>query len=176
MNLLWWQGNFRMKSYTSPKTEIRKSEKQGKGFFAIANIKKDELVAIRSGHIVQHDEAMKLDGELGDFSLQISDDHFLCPKTTEELDNIALYINHSCDPNIGMDGQINYVAMRNIKAGEELCIDYAVAMNTEYELKCNCGTEKCRRIITGCDWQKKELQQRYGNYFAAFLLKKIVMH
>ncbi len=160
-----------MKSYTSKKTVVRKSEKQGYGFFAIGDIKKDEIVAIRSGHIVELEEAMRLDKELGDFSLQITKDHFLCPKTKEELDEIALYINHSCDPNIGMDGQVNYVAMRDIKAGEELCLDYAVAMNTEYELKCNCGSEKCRGIITGFDWKKKELQEHYKNYFAHFITK-----
>ncbi|MCP3926113.1 MAG: SET domain-containing protein [Desulfobacterales bacterium] len=162
-----------MKSYTSKKTEIRKSEKQGFGFFAIDDIKKDEIVAIRSGHIVELEEAMILDKEVGDFSLQISEDHFLCPKNKEELEQIALYINHSCDPNVGMDGQVNYVAFRDIKAGEELCLDYAVAMNTDYEMKCNCGSKNCRGTVTGFDWKKKELQNCYQNYFAHFIAKMI---
>ena len=162
-----------MKSYTSKKTEVRKSTKQGSGFFAIEDIEKDEIVAIRSGHIVELEEAIRLDKEVGDFSLQLSENHFLCPSTNAELDQIALYINHSCDPNVGMDGQINYVAMREIKAGEELCLDYAVAMNTEYELKCNCASGNCRGIITGFDWKKKEIQKRYENYFAHFITKLI---
>jgi len=161
-----------MRSFTSNKTEIRKSKKQGRGFFAIDDIRKDEILAIRSGHIVQLDEAIRLDKEVGDFSLQISDDHFLCPKTKEELDNIALYINHSCDPNVGMDGQINYASMRDIKAGEELCLDYAMAMTTDYSLECNCGSDNCRGKITGSDWKNKKLQKKYGHYFAAFILKK----
>ncbi len=65
-----------MKSFTSNKTEVRKRGKQGQGFFAIADIKKDEIVAIRAGHIVEEDEAMQLDREVGDFSLQISEQHF----------------------------------------------------------------------------------------------------
>ena len=165
-----------MKSYTSKKTEVRKSERQGFGFFAIEDIEKDEIVAIRSGHIVELEEAIRLDKEVGDFSLQISADHFLCPKANEELDKIALYINHSCDPNVGMDGQINYVAMRDIKAGEELCLDYAVAMNTEYELKCNCGSKNCRGIVSGFDWKKEELQNKYKGYFAHFVNKMIKSH
>lgn len=160
-----------MKSYTSSKTEIRKSEKQGFGFFAMEAIKKDEIVAIRSGHIVNHEEAIRLDKEVGDFSLQITQDHFLCPKTKDEIEQIALYINHSCDPNVGMDGQMNYVTLRDVNAGEELCLDYAVAMNTDYQLKCNCGSKNCRGLVTGYDWKNKELQNKYRGYFAHFLTK-----
>jgi len=162
-----------LKSFTSNKTEIRKSLKEGYGFFATKNIRKDEIVAIRSGHIVELDEAMKLDKIIGDFSLQISDHHFLCPKTKEEIEEIAIYINHSCDPNIGMNGQINYVAMRDIISGEELCLDYSLAMNTEYKLECNCGSKNCRKLVTGFDWKEKVLQQKYGKYFASFLLNKM---
>ncbi len=162
-----------MKSYISPKTTIRKSKKQGHGFFATEKIMKDEILAIRSGHIVELDEAMKLDKEIGDFSLQITDKHFLCPKTKQELTDIAIYINHSCNPNVGMDGQIVYVAIRDIDAGEELCLDYAMAMATEYKLNCSCGSHKCRGVITGFDWKIRDLQNNYGQYFSSFILKKI---
>ncbi len=66
-----------MKSYTSNKTEVRKSEKQGFGFFAVSDIKKDEVLAIRSGHIVEFGEALKLDAEVGDLdshSMPFEDD------------------------------------------------------------------------------------------------------
>ncbi len=162
-----------MKSFRSPKTEIRESKSQGHGLFSIKKIKKDEIIAIRSGHIVGLDEAMKLDQEVGDFSLQITDDHFLCPKKKEELAEIAIFINHSCNPNVGMDGQMVYVAIRDIEAGEELCLDYAMAMATEYKLNCSCGSHNCRGIVTGSDWKKKDLQKKYGKYFSSFILKRI---
>ena len=162
-----------MKTYTSPKTTVKKSKKGGQGFFAVEKILKDEIVAIKNGHIVDKKEAELLDKKLGDFSLQISDDFFICPKTVDEIDDVVIYINHSCDPNIGMDGQINYVAIRDIEQGEELCMDYAMAMTTDYELQCNCGAENCRRKITGADWKDKELQEKYGNYFSRFILKRI---
>jgi hypothetical protein len=28
-------------------------------------------------------------------------------------------------------------------------------------------------VVTGRDWQRKELQDRYGSYFSAYLLRKI---
>lgn len=162
-----------MKTYKSPKTIAKKSLKEGNGLFAISKICKDEIVAIRSGHIVNIEEAEILDQKLGDFSLQIADEFFICPKTRNEIDDVALYINHSCEPNIGIDGQINFVAMRDIEQGEELCLDYAMAMTTNYRMECNCRAKNCRGIITGEDWEIKELQTKYGNYFAWFILKKI---
>jgi len=37
-----------------------------------------------------------------------------------------MFLNHSCEPNVGILGQIIFVAMRNIDSGEELTIDYAL--------------------------------------------------
>ena len=39
-------------SYRSPKTEVRESKIHGRGLFAIADIAKDEIVAVKGGHIV----------------------------------------------------------------------------------------------------------------------------
>lgn len=149
-----------LKTYCSPKTIVRESSKGGKGLFARKDIAKNEIIAIKNGHIVDKEEAYRLDSELGDFSLQISDKFYICPKTKDEIKDIVIFINHSCDPNVGMDGQIDYVAMRDIKAGEELCMDYAMAISNEYELECKCGSEKCRGIITGEDWKDEDLQKK----------------
>jgi uncharacterized protein len=37
-----------------------------------------------------------------------------------------LFINHSCEPNVGFAGNIVIVAMREVIAGEELTTDYAL--------------------------------------------------
>ncbi len=89
-----------------------------------------------------------------------------------------MYFNHSCDPNIGPRGQIEFVALRNIAADEELCTDYAMTVDTSnrapYTLGCNCGSPLCRKAITGLDWKLPELQARYGNRFSIFILEKIL--
>ncbi len=163
----------KFQTYRSPKIVIKQSSKGGKGLFAKEDILQDEIIAIKNGHIVATDEAMKLDKEIGDFSLQISEDFYICPKTEEEVKDIVIFINHSCNPNIGMDGQISYVAMRNIQKGEELCLDYAMTLTNHYKLDCNCGSNNCRRIVTGNDWKNEELQKRYNKYFSWFIYKKI---
>lgn len=61
----------------------------------------------------------------------------------------AEYINHSCDPNLIskiVKGHILYVSLRDIKAGEELTIDYRFDKKVE-RVVCKCGTEKCRGTI-----------------------------
>jgi hypothetical protein len=49
------------------------------------HILQGEIIAIKNGHFVDAQEAAILGRELGDFSLQISDEFFICPKTKEEM-------------------------------------------------------------------------------------------
>jgi hypothetical protein len=84
-----------------------------------------------------------------------------------------IFSNHSCEPNIGVQGQIVFVAMRDIAAGEELTHDWATTDDDEYEMACNCGTPSCRGVVTGQDWRRPELQARYRGYFSWYLQRKI---
>jgi len=61
----------------------------------------------------------------------------------------AEYINHSCDPNLVsriLKGHILYVSLRDIRAGEELTIDYRFDKKVE-RVNCLCGSPKCRGTI-----------------------------
>ena len=162
-----------MKTYRSSKIEVRDDTLSGRGVVALQDIAKDETVAIKSGHIVTRDQLERINKEVGDFALQIDDDFYLSPTSPGEVDDMTVFINHSCDPNIGFRGQVVYVALRDIKAGEELCHDYSMERSDDYSLDCHCGSPLCRGKITGNDWQLPELQQRYGDYFSVYLLKKI---
>lgn len=68
--------------------------------------------------------------------------------------------NHSCDPNTQYDG-LNVIALRDIKMGEELTLDYTTFLNNEMEsFICNCGSENCKKIIQGSE---QTLITRYRN-------------
>ena len=41
--------------------------------------------------------------------------------------DIARFMNHSCEPNAGLSGQVVLVAMRDIRDGEEILYDYAMS-------------------------------------------------
>lgn len=91
----------------------------------------------------------------------------------KEFNEVMCYLNHSCQPNLGLRGNVIIVAMRDIEAGEELCPDYAMIFNNEMKFECKCGVKNCRQTVTGKDWKLKELQKKYQNYFSSYLLKKI---
>ncbi len=57
--------------------------------------------------------------------------------------------NHSCEPNTGYDG-LNVITLREVKAGEELTLDYASFLDEHMQpFHCNCGSVGCRGLITG---------------------------
>jgi uncharacterized protein len=161
-------------SYLSPKTQVHKSPIHGRGLFAAASIAKDEIVAVKGGHIVTR-EVLRRDitAQLGPVEIQINDDLFIAPVTQEEREGSMLYSNHSCDANLGIRGEITFVARRDIRAGEELTHDWCVTDDDDYSVKCTCGSAKCRGTLTGKDWQRPELQKRYANYFSTYLAQKI---
>jgi SET domain-containing protein len=161
-------------SYINPKARKgKKSGIHGRGLFAIKPIRKNEVVAIKGGHILSREELKKKRKIVGDSYIQIDDDFFLAPLTKEEHDRVMMFLNHSCDPNVGVKGQITYVAMRDIQPGEELTLDYAMIDDDVFEMECECGKSNCRKTITGKDWKKKDLQKKYGDFFATFIQRKI---
>jgi SET domain-containing protein len=163
-------------SYRSPKTEVRGSDIHGRGLFAIADIAKDEIVAVKGGHIVDRKTLReKVTPRLGPVEIQIDDDLFIAPVTHDERELSMLYSNHSCEANIGIRGEITFVAMRDIRSGEELTHDWAMTDDDDYSIECNCGTGDCRKILTGKDWQRPDLQNRYAGYFSAYLARKIAL-
>jgi SET domain-containing protein len=160
-------------SYRSPKTEVRESPIHGRGLFATDNIDMGDVVLVKGGHIVTREQLQKITPKLGPVEIQIGDDLFIAPVTDEERELSMLYSNHSCDANLGMRGEITFVAMRDIRAGEELTHDWCVTDDDDYSVKCNCRSPNCRGTLTGKDWQRPELQERYVGYFSAYLAEKI---
>ncbi len=166
--------NGRNLSYLSPKTEVRESRIEGRGLFAVAAIERHEIVAVKGGHIFDRRRLRELEPVLGAAEIQIGEDLFIGPLTPEEREGSMIYSNHSCEPNLGVQGQIVFVAMRDIEAGEELTHDWAMTDDdSSHQLQCRCGADRCRRIVKGDDWRRSDLQEKYGNYMSAYLREKI---
>ena len=163
-------------SYRSPKTEVCESKIHGRGLFAKTDIGKDEIVAVKGGHIVDRKTLReRITPRLGPVEIQIGEDLFITPVTDEERELSMLYSNHSCNPNLGVRGEITFVAMRDIRVGEELTHDWAMTDDDDYSVECKCGAPNCRKILTGKDWQRADLQTRYAGYFSAYLARKIAV-
>ena len=160
-------------SYLSPKTAVKDSSIHGKGLFAAEPISKNEVVCIKGGAIFDRETLRSMPPWFGAAEIQLAENLFIGPTRQEDRDGSMIYSNHSCDPNIGIQGQIVFVAMRNISPGEELTHDWATTDDDDYQMQCRCGTSSCRKIITGKDWQRPELQQKYNGYMSWYLERKI---
>jgi SET domain-containing protein len=160
-------------SYISPKAvKGRPSGIAGRGLMAAEPIARDEVVAIKGGHIVDTATLHRLPEKLQNSDVQIAGGFHLAALDESEYEPVMLFINHSCEPNVGFAGNVVLVAMRDIAAGEELTTDYALFDDNDDEMRCGCGTPSCRRVIGGRDWRRPELQRRYGGYFSSYLLRR----
>ena len=160
-------------SYISPKAEVRESPIHGRGLFAAKAIGLGEIVAIKGGHIFDRETLKRVADRLGPAEIQIGEELFIGPLDQADREGSMIFSNHSCDPNIGVAGQIVFVALRDINEGEELTHDWAMTDDDSYEMECGCGSDDCRRVITGKDWQRAELQEKYRGYMSWYLVEKI---
>jgi SET domain-containing protein len=157
-------------SWFSPKTEKRVSPIEGRGLFAREDISAGEIVAVKGGIIIDAAAFEQIREAVSPADIQIEDSLYIVPASVEELENNILCLNHSCNPNVGVRGQITFAAMRDIPTGAELTIDYAmIDGNPDERMACACGAIECRKIITGDDWRLRELQQRYAGYFSRYI-------
>ena len=160
-------------TYFSPKTEKRKSLINGRGLFAKQAIKMGEIVVVKGGYILSRAQRDQIGKKLGPSEIQITEELFIGPTTKREREGGMMHLNHSCEPNLGLQGQVVYVALRDIEIDEELTFDYAMSDDEFYEMKCRCGAPTCRGTITGLDWRKPEIQKKYDGHFSWFIQRQI---
>ncbi len=164
-------------SYLTKKVKVRSSGINRRGVFAVAALKKDEIIAVWGGFIITDKEFNKLSKRgfknIDDYATKIAEGFYMvsCKKGGLEDDD---FFNHSCNPNAGIKGQILMVAMRDIKKGEEITYDYAMTdADFNYSFRCACNSSGCRGKITTNDWKIPSLQRRYQGYFSWYVQSKI---
>jgi uncharacterized protein len=164
-----------MSSWFSSKTEKRASPIHGRGLFARTAITAGEIVAVKGGAIMDAATWSLVRDAVSPAEMQIEQDLYIAPRSAEEVEANILCLNHSCHPNVGVRGQITFVAMRDIPAGAELTIDYAmIDGNPAERMECSCGAPECRHLITGDDWRLQALQRRYAGYFSRYIQDRFV--
>jgi hypothetical protein len=166
-----------MTSYKSTKARVREvPQLGGKGLFAKCRINSGEVVCVKGGHVLTTDEFVLLPVGIRQHAMQIEENLFLGPKSESEIPKNSMYLNHSCEPNVGIRGQTVFVALRDIECDEQLSIDYAmmyVDRNAFVPFACKCGSEACRQTVTSDDWKLDNLQLRYRGYFVDFINQKL---
>lgn len=163
-------------SYILNSLHISDSDVRGRGVYAGENVPKDTLLIVFGGHVMTRDEEERLPLNIRDAALQIDRNLVIGAKETSEI-GIVDYVNHSCEPNAGIKGQISLYAMRDIKKGKEIRFDYGTILfraegAPKYILECKCGSNKCRQNITQFDWMNPTIW-RYDPYLPYFIREEI---
>jgi hypothetical protein len=146
---------------------------QGRGAFARKPLEAGEVVMIKSGHVVDRHALEALPERLQNSEIGIAKGLHLVARSESEYEDVMLFLNHCCEPNVGVRGNVAFVAMRDIAAGEELTIDYAMIDDHDESITCRCGTPSCRGVVRGQDFRLPELRHRYGRYFSTYLLDQL---
>src|SRR5262245_12665159 len=123
-------------SYFSPKIEKRMSPIQGRGLFEKTYIEKGEVVVVKGGYVLTKSQPDQMRKALGPSEIPITGHLFIGPTSENEREGGMMHLNHSCEPNLGLQGQSVFVALRHITANEELTVDYAMTDDEEYQLQC----------------------------------------
>jgi SET domain-containing protein len=89
-------------SYLSPKTRIRKGPIHGRGLFASTPIRKGEIVATKGGHILDRRTLAKVRRRIAAAYIQIDDIFYIGALRSAEVALNKIFINHSCEPNLGI--------------------------------------------------------------------------
>lgn len=159
--------------WITPKAKSYKSPIHGFGVIAMEPINKGEVVMFVGGIAVPRAEILKYRAVMWNIGIQVHDDFWIVPTTRKELEETGVP-NHSCDPNIGFEGSVCYIEIRDVSPEEEIVVDYAF-MESEFEpFKCKCGSQNCRKTIKPDDWKIPELQKKYGQYFSPYLKKQVL--
>ena len=147
---------------TWKKLYLRRTSGTGEGLFAKVNFSKGNLIFTWEGVLKKGRYPCYVGGRW----LQIEKCQWIAPLRN----NPGWYINHSCNPNCGINDSVNIVAMKNIRRGEEVTFDYSTSESENgWYLICHCENKNCRRIIRSYKFLSTELKLKYGDFVSEYL-------
>jgi hypothetical protein len=136
-----------------------KNCKNGKGLFTTVQIPANSMILEVTGSVWSDKEVPDMNHPA---LLQIGPNSYIGP--SGEGDD---YINHHCDPNCWMNIVGNRAFLYSlyvIPIDAELTFDYSITSTESYDswkMNCNCGSYKCRRVISGAQYLDTPLIEKY---------------
>ena len=147
--------------------DVRSSDIHGTGLYASAGIASGTRIIEYVGERVTKEESLR----------RREEDNVCVFVVTDEFDidgsvewNPARFINHSCDPNCEAqleEERIWIIAVRDIRAGEELTFNYGYDLEDYEDHPCRCGAANCVGFMVAaehfddvrrCESRKKKKQ------------------
>lgn len=156
---------------------IGKSNIDGKGLFAGELIKSGEIILSFGGILAENSE--RYSGRFLESTFSGISERIMICESADSNKDYSDFLNHSCDPNVGMDDCITMIAIRDVLQDEELTFDYSFCEadeNWSMRTICNCEKPCCRQIITGSDWKKVSSLDRNFQYYSPFIKRRILRY
>ena len=153
------------------------------GVFASEDIKKGEIIFSKwndSCVKLKREEVNKLPEPyktiFEKYSTELEEFTYVGPYENEDVSTqIDYFINHCCDPNVWMINDEDVAARRDIKAGEQVTIDYATFIINEFPSsrieECLCGAKTCRGSLGKNDWWL--MRDVYRGHYISWIQGKI---
>ena len=145
--------------------EVRQSTVHGHGVFAVRTLRAGQEVAPYTGLRYAPDEAHDSWDDQLTYLFGLSDGSMI---DGAQGGNATRHINHACEPNVeaiesyDAAGEliVTIHAIRAIRAGEELFLDYALDVYGEDPAcyPCRCGTAGCRGSLAAPTGEDARLQ------------------
>ena len=136
-----------------PRIVRKNSPIQGKGVFANTTIDRETLIIEYKGTRRKWSSFKGKNKFDYAFLMCTEDGVVIDPRTNG---NLAVYINHSCEPNcqaVLIGDRVYIETLRKIKTGEEITYSYGLTLgkrpSREERLMypCECGSSKCRKTL-----------------------------
>jgi uncharacterized protein len=156
---------------------LRRSSIEGTGLFACDDIEAETVVLRLGGRLVTSADLAVLiaaaDADPAtpyvDTITVYEDAHLVMPSNS-----VIHFGNHSCDPTLWHAGPYELAARRDVRAGEELIVDYGTNSGTDgFVMECHCGSADCRGRVTSDDWSDPGLRVRYEGHWTPALQRRI---
>jgi hypothetical protein len=159
-------------SWLDPRLVVQPSAIHGLGLFAALAIPKNQVVMILGGDTLTDEEVRELISRGTRYDGIVVDDNMNL--RIQPSDWAGIHGNHSCDPNLWMSDLALISTRRDLAEGEEALADYATyTMAADWSMDCSCGSSLCRGTVTGDDWRRTDLQDRYAGHFAPAIARRM---
>jgi len=157
--------------WVTPKAKEQKSKINRQGLIALEDIKAGETVVVYGGIIVPKTDRQKYRKTVGEYDVPFDENFSIAPASRAQAISVAS-VNHSCEPTVGWKNSLMLVAIKDVKAGEELAPDYAMHGGYPEEMVCSCGAANCRKVLRSDDWKDPVIREKYGKWFLPYLREK----
>jgi uncharacterized protein len=136
----------------TPNALFKRSEIHGTGGFAAVNIPAGARIIQYVGEIIDKAESLRRCENDNEYIFDLDEVHDLDGNVEW---NPARFINHSCTPNCESEIEHHVVwilALRDIRAGEELSFNYCYDLEDYQDHPCRCGAEACVGYIVADEY------------------------